>query len=128
MRLAGCRILICEDEAMIALDLEEACKHEGAIILGPLSHRQRALALLENTTPDAALLDISLADGECTDIAKILASRKVPFAAVTVLPEPDRLAPDFAYSRWFTKPFCIDEIIDYLVSEVAKKPRSSLRP
>jgi DNA-binding NtrC family response regulator len=74
------RILVVEDEFMIAEDICTALEDAGAIVIGPVSSVQQALDRIEvEQRIDGAVLDVSL-DGENSfSIADALASRHVPF-------------------------------------------------
>ena len=79
----GRRVLIVEDEMLIAMELQTLVEQEGYAVLGPVNSVARALALLERELPDAALLDLNLAGEQSTPIAESLAAQGVPFATVT---------------------------------------------
>jgi DNA-binding response OmpR family regulator len=71
-------ILLLEDEAVIAMDVEQTLFKAG---LGPatsLASCASALNWLESNTPDVAVIDIFLKDGECDEVAEILVKRGVP--------------------------------------------------
>ena len=55
--IEGKRILVLEDDVLLALDAADALEAGGAIVLGPVHRVSAALALLEKERPDAALLD-----------------------------------------------------------------------
>ncbi|RZI57301.1 MAG: response regulator [Pseudomonas sp.] len=57
------RILIVEDEALIAMMLADGLEDAGHEIAGPVATTDEALALCEATLPDLALLDVNLAEG-----------------------------------------------------------------
>lgn len=98
------RLMICEDEALLALDLQMALEAAGAEICGIASSRAEALAILEQTDPDLVLLDVELSDGACMDVAERLIERGVPFLIVTGFDEPGKAPPPFARSPWLLKP------------------------
>ena len=52
--LAGRRILIVEDEFLLAMELELLLQQRGCLVLGPASSVDRALALIDGEPPDAA--------------------------------------------------------------------------
>jgi DNA-binding LytR/AlgR family response regulator len=78
-------VLVAEDEALIALDLEAALRGLGCAVLGPVPTVAGALALLAGggRRPDVALLDPGLRDGWAAPVARALAAAGVPFAVVT---------------------------------------------
>src|SRR5215218_8419520 len=81
--LAGLKVLVVEDEAIIAFDLEGTLRELGCIVLPIAPSVAEALAVLKTERPEAALLDVRLADGEVTPVAAVLAAIGVPFALVT---------------------------------------------
>ena len=54
------RILVVEDEALIAMDLQALLEEAGYHVLGPANSSAAALALIDNDEPDVALLDVNL--------------------------------------------------------------------
>jgi DNA-binding NtrC family response regulator len=80
--LAGAEILIIEDEALIALDLERALREAGCETALAASVAE-ALACLDRGRPHAALLDVSLSDGRATRLAEAMRSLGVPFAVAS---------------------------------------------
>lgn len=100
--LAGCRVLVVEDEYLIALDLTDHLEQAGAIILGPVSSVSEALDILGtlDRLPDVASLDLKLADGTSIRIAEELDRLGVPFIFATGTPE---LIPD-SYRERFSCP------------------------
>src|SRR3954463_7544686 len=77
------RILVVEDEALIAMDLERIVRCAGCEVLGPVGRAEEALRLAAGGRPDAAILDIKLSDGDSFAVADALARRRVPFVFVT---------------------------------------------
>jgi CheY-like chemotaxis protein len=78
--LTGCRILVVEDELIVALDICEHLKDLGCEIIGPAGSVKKALALMETQTPDLALLDQNLAGETVLPVAETLKRRNIPFA------------------------------------------------
>jgi CheY-like chemotaxis protein len=59
------RVLVVEDESLIAFSLEQRLRKGGAIIVGPFASGSEARAALNGDAPvDAAILDIKLNDGD----------------------------------------------------------------
>ena len=54
------RVLVVEDEALIAMDLQALLEEAGYQVLGPANSSAAALALIDNEEPDVALLDVNL--------------------------------------------------------------------
>jgi CheY-like chemotaxis protein len=79
----GSRLLIVEDELLIALELQSIVEQLGGTVVGPARSVEGALQLLCDTTPNAALLDVNLREGRVTPVAQACRDRSVPFALVT---------------------------------------------
>ena len=65
------RVLIVEDEPIIAWDIVEAVQSAGGLVVGPAATVAQALALVEASVLEAAILDVNLPDGH---IGPVLAS------------------------------------------------------
>jgi DNA-binding response OmpR family regulator len=81
--LQGARILIVEDESILAMELEDQLRREGCAVIGPVSREAQALAALERDRPDAVVLDLNLNGKLATDLADALFARRIPFVIVT---------------------------------------------
>jgi len=77
------RVLLVEDEALVAIMIQENLKEFGFMVIGPVSTTTEAVAAARNGDFDAAVLDINLGDGMGYQVADILRSRGVPFVFVT---------------------------------------------
>jgi DNA-binding response OmpR family regulator len=77
------RVLIVEDEAIIAMLLEEALEEAKFDIVGPAATVKEALALITDELPHAALLDVTLAGGHSFAVADELIRNGIPFAFST---------------------------------------------
>jgi CheY-like chemotaxis protein len=80
--LAGCKVLLVEDLASRALDLERSLRRLGHTVLGPAGSAAEAAALLRRERPNLALLDAVLLDGGTVPLARRLVASEVPFALV----------------------------------------------
>jgi DNA-binding LytR/AlgR family response regulator len=79
--LRGRRILIVEDEYLIATDLAMRLEEMGAVVIGPAATAETALALIAGVSSpiDGAVLDINLGQGLAYPIADALRDAGVPF-------------------------------------------------
>lgn len=82
-RLRGRRVLVVEDDALIAMLIEEVLREHGAVVCGPLGEPEAALRAAETEPCDLALLDIHLGRTSSAGIAQRLRARGVPLAFVT---------------------------------------------
>jgi two-component SAPR family response regulator len=81
--LAGHRVLVVEDEFLLAMELEALLERNGCEVLGPASTVEWALALIVHDRPDLALLDVNLKGLRATPVAAALRERGVPFVLIT---------------------------------------------
>jgi len=91
--LAGSRVLVVEDEALIALSISEMLTEAEGVPVGPAASIREARQLIRNVAMlDAAVLDVNLADGSVTPILEALSARGIPTVIYTggVVPEDVR--------------------------------------
>lgn len=82
--LNRCRVLVVEDEYLLANELAMELADEGAVVLGPVPSVERALALLEDEVPpDGAILDVNLGGEAVFPLADVLIDRGVPLIFAT---------------------------------------------
>ena len=77
--LAGKRILVVEDETMIALMAADMLVELGAVVVGPAATLAQAMALIEREAIDAALIDINLGGTRSESLVERLRHLDVPF-------------------------------------------------
>jgi CheY-like chemotaxis protein len=82
--LAGCRVLLVEDEMLVAMSIEDALVEAGCGIVGPATTLQQALALLQNGAQfDVVVLDMNLDGQSGLPIADALAELAIPFVVLS---------------------------------------------
>jgi len=72
--------------------------------VGPAATVARAIALIDETPIDAALLDINLEDGTSEAVAKILDAKEVPYIFITACAEVDMIDESLARKPLLLKP------------------------
>ena len=77
------RVLVVEDQFLIAIATEGMLARLGCIVVGPVPTVARALDLLERDRVDFAILDVNLGRERSTTVAEALRARGVPFALAT---------------------------------------------
>jgi DNA-binding response OmpR family regulator len=97
-------VILLEDEALIALNLQDDLQDAGYEVAGPFSTCSAALEWLRTTTPDLAILDATLKDGPCREIALELSHREVPFLIYSGHQEDRQLLSEFNHITWIEKP------------------------
>lgn len=82
--LQGRRVLVAEDEYLIAFDVRDALIRAGAEVLGPVPTVEDAAALLDRETRiDAAVLDVNLRGDMIFAVADTLQERGIPVVFAT---------------------------------------------
>jgi PAS domain S-box-containing protein len=107
------RVLIVEDELLVALEIEQALLRGGFAIAGFASRAEAAIRMIEDHGCEAAVLDLRLADGTSLAITEVLAKRSIPFVVLTAywreqLPVELRAAP------YLHKPLQPDALVECL--------------
>jgi CheY-like chemotaxis protein len=110
--LAGRRVLVVEDEWLVAAEIGRMLEGAGAVVLGPVHSVEEALALLRGgVLPDAALLDVNLRGEMVTPVAQALDERGVPFALVTAYAAADLGEPLLRRAPRVGKPFAAATLV-----------------
>jgi DNA-binding response OmpR family regulator len=81
--LLGARVLLAEDDALVALYLMTTLQTAGYVIVGPVSAMAEALTIIDSEPPDAAVLDLRFAAGDTAPVAAALLAGDVPFVVLT---------------------------------------------
>lgn len=81
--LAGLRVLVVEDEHLVALALADDLEEAGAVVVGPAFSLAAAHELVVAGAIDAAVLDIKLQSQLIFPVARLLVDRAVPFLFTT---------------------------------------------
>lgn len=81
--LRGARILVVEDDMLVAMLLEDLLNEHGCALVGPAARLARAMDLAAVEIIDAALLDLNVDGKQVYPVAEILRKRGIPFAFVT---------------------------------------------
>jgi DNA-binding response OmpR family regulator len=108
-------VLLLEDEAIIAFDLEESLRDAGFTFVTSISTCAGALAWLEEYTPSVAIVDPRLKDGRCDDVVRTLNERNVPFVIYSG-DAPDEVGGDFHRGAWLPKPSAPCELLKTMTS------------
>ena len=90
-RLKGARVLIMEDEFLVALALETTLEGFGCRVVGPFASVEDGLAGVADEPLDAAILDVNLRDGMVLPVALALKARGVPMMLHTSHGDPGSL-------------------------------------
>ena len=105
------RVLLLDDEPMIAMLIDEWFSDLGVEMVGPAQCVETALAAIEKEgrAIDAAILDVTLRKGDSYPVAETLKRLRIPFAFATGL-GLGGLAPPFRDAPTLHKPFVFEDL------------------
>ncbi|GAA3707216.1 response regulator [Sphingomonas cynarae] len=111
------RILVVEDEYILARQLVRALTQEGAVVLGPVPDVARALAMIDagQGEIDVAILDVNLAGEKVYPVADALLGRGVPFLFASGY-DADEGDARFAAIRHLVKPLTMKSLVAALIA------------
>ncbi len=118
------RLLVVDDEMMVAMLLEDMLTEIGCAVVGPVSNVADALARLDDGHIDAALLDVNLSFGQSGyPVADRMVQLGVPFAFVTGYGSSS-LTPGYGDAPTLQKPFhltALERVVNQLASRVERR-------
>jgi two-component system, chemotaxis family, sensor kinase Cph1 len=106
----GARVLLVEDNAMIAAEVVEALDAMGAVVVGPVGRLAAALRLIETEPVDVALLDVDLNGTKVWPLAEQLASRSVPFCFASGYDPSLVVPPKLRDRQTLNKPYTLRKL------------------
>ncbi len=112
-------VLVAEDEPFIALDIALAIEDANGEVAGPASSINEALALIEDSPIEAAILDVNLIDGDITPVAEILFRLGIPVILQSGIGLPDDLAARFPDAEVLIKPCVPAKLVAQLAELIA---------
>lgn len=112
MPLQGAKILVAEDDAILAFDISIMLQKAGASILGPTVTLNHTMTIAADTPMSAALLDVSLRGEEVFPAARVLTERGVGVVFYTGYAEVDKLKREWPNAEVLTKPAPPRRLVD----------------
>jgi DNA-binding response OmpR family regulator len=110
-------VLVVEDEALIACDLQHILESNGYRVIGPAASPARALELIKDEAPDLALLDVNLGDTTSFALADALTARECKVVFVTGHSR-SWISKIHRPRRVVEKPFLPDELLATVKNEL----------
>jgi PAS domain S-box-containing protein len=120
--IRGKRVLLVEDEPLIAMEVESQLLQAGCEVVGPAATVERAKALIAEATFDTALIDANLDGNPVDEIAAALTQKGIPFAFATGYGR-DALPLPFRDGHLLSKPFDPEQVIA-MVQKLLSQRRS----
>ena len=112
-------VLVVEDEALIAMDLQALLEEAGYRVLGPANSTAAAMALLDGVDPDVALLDVNLGRSDVFGVANELATRKTKVIFLTGH-TAQKLPPSHRHRPLVAKPYLPHVLLQAVQSVLAQ--------
>jgi DNA-binding NarL/FixJ family response regulator len=122
--LHGKRILIAEDEVLIALALETGLLDAGCVVVGPFATLDAATAGANHETVDGAIVDVRLRDELAFPLVRLLLALDIPVVVVSGYTRAI-LPADLADLRFYDKP-CLVSALVLAVTEAIVRQTSRL--
>lgn len=97
------RVLVVEDDALLAMDLAQNLSAAGLEVVGPATSVSRALALIRNNAFDVAVIDVNLGRETAEPIALTLRQLGTPFIVLSGYSN-EQQPPAFQGARVMSKP------------------------
>jgi CheY-like chemotaxis protein len=113
------RVLVAEDQALIAMMIAHELEEAGYEVVGPFTTCADASDWISHDTPELAILDVQLKDGPCTELATELQKRGVRFAVFSGGKQVHGPSA-FASVPWFEKPSELSKILASFASDDAR--------
>lgn len=120
-RLKGLRILVVEDELLVALGLQDMLREFGCESLGPFSRLGDAITAIDSGDFDCAILDVNVRGERSMAAAHMLRDNGVPFLFSTGYGERIGDFPDVPVLQ---KPYAPDALRDALLTALGLAPSS----
>ena len=111
--IRGKRVLVVEDESLIAMELTHVIQDAGGEVVASVATVAEGLRAIQETKPDSALLDANLGGQRSDELASALAARGIPFAFLTGYSR-EALPERFRDAKLIAKPFMAREVIEAL--------------
>jgi len=122
-RFSGRRVLLVEDEPIVAWLLKDMLVDLGCSVVGPAADVNQALAMIDAESIDVAVLDVNLRGQMSYPLADVLVARGVPFVFSTGY-DKDRLLDGYRTFPALQKPFHRSDLGDTLAKLLASKERN----
>ncbi len=115
------RILVVEDEYLVAMAVESALITLGFEVLGPFPTIEQTLAGLNaGPAPDGAILDLNLRGRSSMPIAEVLRARDIPFVFATGYEVEPSVCSRFPSASWLRKPYGLEQIQETLIPKISQ--------
>ena len=117
--LAGCRVLLVEDEILVSVVIEDFLAEQNSVVIGPFRQLQPALEAANSADIDIALLYVILQGVEVFPVAEALSIRRIPFLLLSGY-GAEVVPTDHPEWRFCSKPFSGDVLVKKMLEELSR--------
>ena len=111
-----CKVMVVDDEALVAWDLAYQLEDYGVAIEGPYHCLNSALEASASALPDAAVLDINLQGTQVWPLAEHLYQNGCPILFISADADRERIRNDFPKARLLDKPVSPEQLAPFVQS------------
>ena len=119
--LDGLSILVLEDEFLIAMEVEQACRDYGAAEVRICRTLNEIGAAGDVLDFDAAVVDLRLGEESAVDFARTLFETGRPFVFATGYSNPTEMSASFPEVPVLTKPYLGNDLVEALAAAVQRQ-------
>lgn len=124
--LDGCRVLVADDQLLIAQFIGEVLVARGCELIKPARTVAEAIVAIRTHEIDGVLLDLHLGGETCDRAAHALAQRGIPFIVMSGTEVPTEASGLLAEAPFLTKPFTVEQLED-IVSRTFNRRETGTR-
>jgi CheY-like chemotaxis protein len=109
-RAGDVKVLVVEDNYLVADLLREMLETCGCEVVGPFPSAEKAIQQVESQALDGAVLDVNLGGTMSFEVAKALRARDIPFVFATGYDQGTLFPQELGTVQRLTKPFDLDTL------------------
>jgi DNA-binding NtrC family response regulator len=125
--LRGCRVLVADDQLLIAQLIGQVLASLGCEVIGPARTVAETLAAIRTPEIDGVLLDLYFGRERCDPVARELARRSIPFVVMSGTGVPTEASALLAEAPLLTKPFTTRQLEDIVSRTFSRREAGQLR-
>ncbi|RFC65317.1 response regulator [Fulvimarina endophytica] len=114
--LKGLRVLVAEDEALVAMDITDTVEFEGAEVIGPFATSREARVAVDGSCFDIAILDVRLEDGDVFPVADVIRDREIPIVFHSGHLDPAQISNRYPNACFCSKPSTPEGLVNALLA------------
>lgn len=118
--LRGVRVLIVEDDFLVANSLRNKIEDMGCEVVGPAPSIDSAKHIISEEPLDGAILDVNIIGGSSEPIARALTDREVPFFFITGYASPEIISKDIRQRLSLRKPVDV-QVLESTIRSLFKR-------